>query len=56
MRFSFAIVLAVVAAVASSTSAVPVDAAAEKCHYFCKESSQCTGCVAEYCVPVSFSG
>lgn len=40
----FAIVLAVVAALALSTSAEPSDADAEKCPFFCKQDTTCRGC------------
>ncbi|KAG1767677.1 hypothetical protein EDD22DRAFT_875150 [Suillus occidentalis] len=42
MHVSFAIVLAVAAALVSLTSAVLVDPAAQKCPLFCKKDSQCT--------------
>ncbi|KAG1779350.1 hypothetical protein EV702DRAFT_1087621 [Suillus placidus] len=50
MRFSCAIVLAVVAALASSISATPIDDgadAAEGCPWFCYEYYACSDCGTE---------
>ncbi|KAG2748704.1 hypothetical protein P692DRAFT_20833382 [Suillus brevipes Sb2] len=44
MRYSFTVVLAVVAALALSTSAVPIDADAQHCPVFCHKASQCNTC------------
>ncbi|KAG1781193.1 hypothetical protein EV702DRAFT_1074495 [Suillus placidus] len=47
MRFSSAIVLAVVAALASSPiSAMPAQAGADLCPNFCKTDEVCQGCMA----------
>ncbi|KAG2058320.1 hypothetical protein BDR06DRAFT_968783 [Suillus hirtellus] len=49
MRFSSAIVLAVITAIASSTSAIPLtgdEASADKCRMFCIHTSQCQ---SQYC-------
>jgi hypothetical protein len=64
MRFSSAIVLAVVAALTSSISAMPADLAgattattADKCPRFCFGSSACKACMYEKCVSIrNFSG
>ncbi|KAG1857442.1 hypothetical protein F4604DRAFT_1795811 [Suillus subluteus] len=42
MRFSFTIVLAVVAAFASSVSAMPTDAGTGFCPAFCRKNSDCS--------------
>ncbi|KIK36487.1 hypothetical protein CY34DRAFT_811254 [Suillus luteus UH-Slu-Lm8-n1] len=44
MRFSSAIVLVVVAALASSISATPINANAEHCEIFCAHDHQCDTC------------
>ncbi|KAG2747180.1 hypothetical protein P692DRAFT_201606896 [Suillus brevipes Sb2] len=44
MRFSSAIVLAVVAALASSISATPIDADVEHCAPLCSKNSECDTC------------
>ncbi|KIK36566.1 hypothetical protein CY34DRAFT_811210, partial [Suillus luteus UH-Slu-Lm8-n1] len=44
MRFSSAIVLAVVAALASSVSATPVNANVEHCEVLCSHDYQCDTC------------
>ncbi|KAG1856979.1 hypothetical protein DFJ58DRAFT_783829 [Suillus subalutaceus] len=57
MRFSSAIVITLVAALASSSiSAMPAEApdtaVADKCPWFCKEDTDCGGCMAvRYCLP-----
>jgi len=64
MRFSSAIVLAVVAALTSSISAMPADLAgattattADKCPRFCFGSSACKACMYGKCVSIrNFSG
>lgn len=58
MRFASAIVLAVITALASSTSAIPVtgdEASADKCRTFCVHSSQCQSdyCYYNACVSIS---
>ncbi|KAG2058294.1 hypothetical protein BDR06DRAFT_950766 [Suillus hirtellus] len=55
MRFSSAIVLAVITALASSTSAIPVtgdEASADQCRPWCIHDSQCqsTLCYYHQCV------
>ncbi|KAG1733974.1 hypothetical protein EDB19DRAFT_1728897, partial [Suillus lakei] len=61
MRISFAVVLAVVAALTSSTSAMPTDdgslisalnARSAQCSTFCVKDSQCQGCPKGYCTPL----
>ncbi|KAG1781833.1 hypothetical protein EV702DRAFT_488553 [Suillus placidus] len=54
MRFSSAVALAVVVALASSISAMPTDASIGYCPIFCLESSDCSTCFLHKCV--SFSG
>ncbi|KAG2743851.1 hypothetical protein P692DRAFT_20138743 [Suillus brevipes Sb2] len=54
MRLSFAMVLPVVAALASLTSASLADADAKPCPIFCRHTRQCSGCPAVDCV--SFGG
>ncbi|KAG2749018.1 hypothetical protein P692DRAFT_20834031, partial [Suillus brevipes Sb2] len=49
MHVSFATVLAVAAALISSTSAVPVDPAAQKCPVFCRHDNNCNTCNAMNC-------
>ncbi|KIK40814.1 hypothetical protein CY34DRAFT_806810 [Suillus luteus UH-Slu-Lm8-n1] len=44
MRFSSAIVFAVVTALVSSVSAAPIDDHAETCHFFCVSDAECTTC------------
>ncbi|KIK33214.1 hypothetical protein CY34DRAFT_813789, partial [Suillus luteus UH-Slu-Lm8-n1] len=46
MRFSSAIVLAVVAALASSVSAKPINANVEHCEILCAHDYQCDTCMA----------
>ncbi|KAG2737078.1 hypothetical protein P692DRAFT_20762582 [Suillus brevipes Sb2] len=55
MRFSSAIVLAVVTALASSASAVPIDDNSEACHFFCISDADCTTCgsLGGVCVSIS---
>jgi hypothetical protein len=55
MRFSSAIVLAVVAALASSISAKPIDADVQHCEILCTKSSQCDTCGPKggFCVSIS---
>ncbi|KAG2747164.1 hypothetical protein P692DRAFT_2039284, partial [Suillus brevipes Sb2] len=54
MRLSFAMVLPVIAALASLTSASPSDAGAKKCPLFCRHTRQCSACPVVSCV--SFGG
>ncbi|KAG2147418.1 uncharacterized protein EDB93DRAFT_1104095 [Suillus bovinus] len=54
MRFSFAIVLATVAALALSSSATPVDADAKDCPAFCWIDNNCSDCTWGLCVKISF--
>lgn len=53
MRFSSVIVLAVVAALASSISATPIDARDDECPWYCSVDSQCGTCYYGYCVSTS---
>ncbi|KAG1767313.1 hypothetical protein EV702DRAFT_1147337 [Suillus placidus] len=54
MRFTFAIALAVVAALASLISATPIDASsADKCPIFCWRDPACQGCFLKTCVSIS---
>ncbi|KIK36613.1 hypothetical protein CY34DRAFT_811174 [Suillus luteus UH-Slu-Lm8-n1] len=46
MRFSSAIVLTVVAALASSISATPIDASTGDCPVFCVHTRECATCPA----------
>ncbi|KIK49282.1 hypothetical protein CY34DRAFT_797233 [Suillus luteus UH-Slu-Lm8-n1] len=58
MRFSSAIALAVVAALASSVSATPIDDNAETCHIWCVADIECSTCgsLGGVCVSInSFS-
>ncbi|KAG2140794.1 hypothetical protein BD769DRAFT_1428684, partial [Suillus cothurnatus] len=41
-----AMVIAVIATLTASISAVPVEAGAGKCPFFCHKDSQCTTCLA----------
>ncbi|KAG2353304.1 hypothetical protein BDR07DRAFT_1459969 [Suillus spraguei] len=51
MRFSSATVLAAVIALASSPiSAMPADAAANACPYYCSSSKECSDCPVALCV------
>ncbi|KIK39961.1 hypothetical protein CY34DRAFT_807674, partial [Suillus luteus UH-Slu-Lm8-n1] len=57
MRFSSAILIAVVSALASSVSAMPTDdgtmlARNAQCSTFCVRDSQCIGCKKGYCTPI----
>ncbi|KAG2140821.1 hypothetical protein BD769DRAFT_1428856 [Suillus cothurnatus] len=54
MYFSLTTVLALVAAFASSISAMPTDTNIGYCPIFCTHSSQCQTCFLHKCV--SFSG
>ncbi|KAG1760203.1 hypothetical protein EDD22DRAFT_902384, partial [Suillus occidentalis] len=53
MRFSSAIILAVVAALASSISATPLDADIQHCPAFCAHSRECASCPRKKCVSFS---
>ncbi|KAG1789959.1 uncharacterized protein HD556DRAFT_753713 [Suillus plorans] len=54
MRFSFAIFLVVVAQMASSSSATPVQDGIEDCPVFCVYKHECRRCPGKTCV--SYSG
>ncbi|KAG2120564.1 uncharacterized protein F5147DRAFT_662424 [Suillus discolor] len=54
MRFSFAIFLVVVAQMASSSSATPIQAGIEDCPVFCVHKYECAYCPSKNCV--SYSG
>ncbi|KAG2743251.1 hypothetical protein P692DRAFT_20747469 [Suillus brevipes Sb2] len=54
MRFSSAIVVTVVAALASSISATPIDAGIQHCPVFCVHTKQCATCSRKKCVSFSY--
>ncbi|KAG2118654.1 uncharacterized protein F5147DRAFT_757156 [Suillus discolor] len=53
MRFSSVTVLSVVAVLASSISATPIDAAPNKCPWTCQSDSDCSDCYYRFCASIS---